>query len=334
MIRWPRLPRNTNTCPPCGSRFSVSWISHRQAVEALAHVRIARCQPYPNAGRYRDHRSSSTAITRLSAAASTHGIDPDAPAADKLDLDQPAVRHRGGSCNRQMVQAVLSERSAVWDTGFTILPPPPNSRRQRNRRLAATPCLRAIEDTDAAAVSATIASFSARDHLRRVSATIAKRLSWLCPDIGTAQVLISDQGHIKTPIFSRRSPQTRRGSPDAYVEELARGPARRRRESIRRSLARRRHREQSGRLDRSAATKVTVFQWPRGTAAIEPLTAPASAIAAGHVGGGPGFINKDQFFGNSELLWLAIQSRRAWAMSGRSCSAACCDFFCASNRDV
>jgi len=29
----------------------------------------------------------------------------------------------------------------------------------------------------------------------------------------------------------------------------------------------------------------------------EPLTARASAIPAGHVGGGPGFINKDQFFG-------------------------------------
>ena len=61
-----------------------------------------------------------------------------------------------------------------------------SSRRQRNNRLAAMPCLRATEDTDALAVSPTIACFSESDHLRRVSATTTKCLSEVCPDIGTA----------------------------------------------------------------------------------------------------------------------------------------------------
>src|SRR5262249_40420885 len=43
----------------------------RQAVEALAHVRPARRQPHPDTARNRDHRRSSTPITRASAAAPT-----------------------------------------------------------------------------------------------------------------------------------------------------------------------------------------------------------------------------------------------------------------------
>src|SRR4051794_27640017 len=40
----------------------------RQAVEALAHVRVPRREPHPHAGRDRDHPRIRTAMTRASAA--------------------------------------------------------------------------------------------------------------------------------------------------------------------------------------------------------------------------------------------------------------------------
>ena len=76
-----------------------------------------------------------------------------------------------------------------------------------------------------------------------------------------------------------------------------------------------------------AATSVVVFQWPCGTAATGTLRPRRAAVAARHVGGGPGLVDEDEPF-RVELGWqIAPGLARAPLTSGRSCSAACSDFF-------
>ena len=54
----------------CGSRRSVFLHEQGQAIEALAHVRVARGEPHPHTGRNRDHRrparmpSTATMVAR------------------------------------------------------------------------------------------------------------------------------------------------------------------------------------------------------------------------------------------------------------------------------
>src|SRR5216683_120947 len=127
---------------------------HRQAVEALAHVRHARRQPYPGAGGQTDHRSSS--ITRRSVAGATSPrIHTRAPLPNSISI-KPA------RSTRRRRRA----RSGTISTG-TIVPPPSVtaggsfgsvSRRHLNSWLAFTSCRRATIDTDdpASSVSATI----------------------------------------------------------------------------------------------------------------------------------------------------------------------------------
>jgi hypothetical protein len=100
---------------------------------------------------------------------------------------------------------------------LAFLLPNPSSRRQRNTRLEAIPCLRATADTDDPAISATTAAFSASVHLRRVSATTAKLFSGIYPDIGTVPYLSSrDFRHQRHSSITISARPTRRVRPNAY----------------------------------------------------------------------------------------------------------------------
>jgi hypothetical protein len=102
------------------------------------------------------------------------------------------------------------------------LPALPSSRRQRNTRLDAIPCWRATEDTEADDVSATTAAFSARVHLRRVSATMAKLFSWIGPDIGTAQISAGDHRH-QDPVSSHHNQSEQGGENRTLTNDEAFG---------------------------------------------------------------------------------------------------------------
>ena len=47
--------RSLRRWPECGSRFNVSWTIKSRTIEPLAHIGVARHQPYSHAGRNRDH---------------------------------------------------------------------------------------------------------------------------------------------------------------------------------------------------------------------------------------------------------------------------------------
>ena len=96
-----------------------------------------------------------------------------------------AIKQRPRFLGRQDRKRSITSLRRIGDD-MLFLPARPASRRQRNTRLVAAPCLRATEETDAASVSATICFLSAADHFRHVSATTAMLFSWLYPDIGTA----------------------------------------------------------------------------------------------------------------------------------------------------
>ena len=56
-----------------GVRVALQRLLHqnRKGAKSFSHIRMARRQPDPNPGRYRDHRRQSALMTRASAAAST-----------------------------------------------------------------------------------------------------------------------------------------------------------------------------------------------------------------------------------------------------------------------
>src|SRR4051795_11074030 len=133
-----------------------------QAVEAFAHVRMARGQPHPHSGRGRDHERARTAMTRANAApftslstitrqppTSTISITPRTPAPDDAVATSGAAgRHAGpggkgvaGSPSATMAGTNLGSSSSA------VRRPWLSKRRQVNNWLGVKPCRRAVADT-------------------------------------------------------------------------------------------------------------------------------------------------------------------------------------------
>jgi len=115
---------------------------------------------HPRSRRDRDHRCTRASMTPRSTVPSTP-----APAQSQSGLRQcaPVQVDRPGSCKVSGMNAGSFSTTAASRA----------SRRHRKSKLGCSPCRRATADTDATVLSASakIASFSSRDHERRVLAT-------------------------------------------------------------------------------------------------------------------------------------------------------------------
>src|SRR5215207_8235154 len=163
-----------------------------QAVEAFAHVRVARGQPHPHTGRNRDHRrparmpSTATMVAR-----STGPAIRTRPPAHSTSTTPPTPSSGGrgvstGEGSTSGTKAGSGGRSADCSCCR-------RSRRHRNRRLGVIPCRRATEEIELVVrrASSTMARFSQAAQDRRVLATTVCEKA-LGPDMSTIQVYPTD----------------------------------------------------------------------------------------------------------------------------------------------
>src|SRR5271166_5200450 len=152
--------------------------NERQRAEPLAHVGMARRKPYPRPARKRDHRHRSRAVSApITFAKVTESGAPSivmrtsAPNAIVIEDDGA-----DGGAQTGAVVATASFRPGETRTGTNadISGSAANCRRQRYRRLATTPALRAISVTTAPGsfIAATSRAFSASLQRRRRSTDV------------------------------------------------------------------------------------------------------------------------------------------------------------------
>src|SRR3954469_17865383 len=79
-------------------------------------------------------------------------------------------------------------------------------------------------------------------------------------------------------------------------------------------------------VSRRPATKVVVFQWPRGTPDLSRWPRSARPRSRAMLVDAPVSSRKTSLSG-SRSSWPANHASRRFRMSGRSCSSACADFF-------
>src|SRR3954468_5354097 len=223
------MPKDFNQIPSsapkdkqmAGVRITPERLLHeqRQAIEAFAHVRVARGQPDPHAGRNRDHRRPTRmprTATRVSR--STGPAIRTRPPAHSTSTTPPLA---GGECGGSAGEGSASGTKAGAGGGSAGGGSAEgaccrSSRRHRNKRLGVIPCRRATAEIELVArcASSTMARFSHAAQDRRVLTTTACEEAF-GPDMSTIQVYPAD------PYRSHpnQSP-TRRPRPDAYHDTL------------------------------------------------------------------------------------------------------------------
>src|SRR5215203_3500347 len=121
-----------------------------QAVEALAHVRVARGQPHPHTGRNRDHRrparmpSTATRVVRSTGPA----IRTRPPA---HSTSTTPLRLSSGGRGVSTGAGSTSGTKAGAGGGSVDCPGGRSSRRHRNKRLGVIPCRRATAEIESVA---------------------------------------------------------------------------------------------------------------------------------------------------------------------------------------
>src|SRR4051812_21524701 len=216
----PKAPKDKQMA---GVRITPERLLHEQgqAVEAFAHVRVARGEPHPHAGRNRDHRrSTKMPRTATMVSRSTGPAIRTRPPAHSTSTTPPRPSAGGrrvsaGEGSASGTKAGAGGRSGEWSCCRS-------SRRHRNKRLGVIPCRRATAEIEPVVrcASSTMARFSHAAQDRRVLATTVCEEA-LGPDMSTIQVYPAD------PYRSHPNPSpTRRPRPDAYgvpARELANG---------------------------------------------------------------------------------------------------------------
>src|SRR3954466_8057602 len=159
----------------------------RQAIEALAHVRVPRREPHPHAGRNRDHRRPTTMPrTATMVSRSTGPAIRTRPPAHSTSTTPPlAGGECGGSAGEGSASGTKAGAGGRSAEGSCCC----SSRRHRNKRLGVIPCRRATAEIELVArrASSTMARFSHAAQDRRVLATTVCEKAF-GPVIGTIQV--------------------------------------------------------------------------------------------------------------------------------------------------
>src|SRR3954466_11987531 len=214
------MPKDFNQIPSsapkdkqmAGARITPERLlnEQRQAVEALAHVRVARGQPHPHTSRNRDHRRPATIpSTATTVARSTGPAIRTRPPAHSTSTTPPLA---GGECGGSAGEGSASGTKAGAGGRSAEAACCRSSRRHRNKRLGAIPCRRATAEIEPVArcASSTRARFPPAAQDRRVLTTPVCEEA-LGPDMSTIQVYPAD------PYRSHPNPSpTRRPRPDAY----------------------------------------------------------------------------------------------------------------------
>src|SRR4051812_27229457 len=206
----PKAPKDKQMA---GVRITPERLLHeqRQAIEAFAHVRVARGEPDPHAGRNRDHRRpTKMPRTATMVSRSTGPAIRTRPPAHSTSTTPPRPSAGGrrvsaGEGSASGTKAGAGGRSGEWSCCRS-------SRRHRNKRLGVIPCRRATAEIEPVVrcASSTMARFSHAAQDRRVLATTVCEEA-LGPDMSTIQVYPAD------PYRSHPNPSpTRRPRPDAY----------------------------------------------------------------------------------------------------------------------
>src|SRR3954447_9746401 len=150
------MPKDFNQIPSsapkdkqmAGVRITPERLLHeqRQAIEALAHVRVTRGEPHPHAGRNRDHRRPTTMPrTATMVSRSTGPAIRTRPPAHSTSTTPPLA---GGECGGSAGEGSASGTKAGAGGGSAEGACCRSSRRHRNKRLGVIPCRRATAEID------------------------------------------------------------------------------------------------------------------------------------------------------------------------------------------